>query len=257
MNASYERRERPFESFHSESLSFYAHIHSHVELINVREGGMLIHIGGHQKTLTAGDMAVVFPNTVHSYQTPEHSRADLIIFSPELTGELAHQWLKYRAETPFLEQRALHPDARLAMARLSSCTMPQALVKGYLMVLSGRLFERVNLLKRPALADEDLLHRVLSYLDEHYQGAISLQALEKALGASRYQISRCFSKRIGCSLNTYLNTLRASCAADMLKNAGLSVAQAGYEAGFDSLSTFYRAFKASHGVTPKAYKAGL
>lgn len=258
MSVFYERRLAPFDTFQSENLNFFPHTHGHVELVSAKEGLISLTVGEHAQVLAPGDMAIVFPNIIHSYTTERHSVARLLIFDTELVREYAHSLSRYQPAHPFLGKCRVHPDALYALGALErDGSMPPELLKGYLLVLVGRVLESLALERRPALADEDLLSRLLIYLDEHFKQDINLDGIGMELGASRYQISRCFTHRIGCNFNSYVNALRASCAANLLRQSELSVAEAGYEAGFDSLSTFYRAFKTSYAQSPKAYRDQL
>ena len=250
--AFYERRERPFDWFRTEDLAFFPHTHGHGELILVGEGDITITVGEHARKLLPGQMAIVFPNAIHSYHTDHHSVCELLIFDTELAGEFAQQLARYQPHCPFLRAEDVHEDALRAMWALRDGLTPP-LLHGYLLVLLGRVLERMELQKKPAPLSEDLLQRLLIYLDEHFREPLNLDSIAAQLGVSRYQISRCFSQQIGCNFNSYLNALRTSCAAGLLRHGGISIAEAGYASGFDSLSTFYRAFKQDRGISPKAY----
>ncbi len=253
MAAFYERREKLFDLFTGHNLSFIPHIHSHTELVFALEGTLEMTIGECTQTLHPGEMAIVFPNTVHSHYTPEQSEAKLIIFHGDLVPEYTHRLTHYRPVLPFLEASFIHKDVLAAFHALEDEGLSLPLRKAYLGVLLGRLLEMLPTQKRPAPEGEDLLHKLLLYLDENYRQPLSLESLAAALHVSRYRVSRCFSGQIGCTYNDYINTLRTGYAAELLENAELSASQAGFEAGFDSLCTFYRAFKQRYGLSPKAY----
>ena len=253
--AFYERRLSPFDQMKIENLSFFPHIHGHVELIYVCDGQITLTIGEQAKRLNPGDLAIVFPNTVHSYSTDqsERSLAHLLIFDTELAPDFAASFARYQPTVPFLRATKVHPDIPRALEAI--CDAPTSPLRhGYLLIIIGRALLPMELKKRQAPPNDDLLHRLLTYLDAHFREDITLESLGDKLNASRYKISRCFSHQIGCNFNSYLNAMRTSCAAGLLRRGDLSVADAGYEAGFDSLSTFYRAFKQSRGISPKAYR---
>ena len=253
--AFYERRLRPFDWFRAENLEFFPHTHGHVELIRVREGEIALAIGQSVRILSPGEMAIVFPNTVHSYKSERQSACELLIFDTELVSEYAPQLTRSLPAEPFLAAHQVHRDVQLAIRALRHAQQPSPLWHGYLLILVGRVLEQLTLERRPAPPNVDLLHRLLMYLDEHFREPLSLEGIGAQLGASRYQISRCFSQQIGCNFNSYVNALRTAYAAGLLRHGGLSIAEVGYESGFDSMSTFYRAFKRDQQLSPKAYQA--
>ena len=256
MIAFFERRERQFDMFHSTRMTFFSHIHGHTELVFVFDGEIEMTIDGITKTLKKGEMAAVFPNTAHSYRSENKNAVTVVIFHGDLVPEYAHRLAHERPTMAFLSAHAIHSDVYSALENLKETTLSEPLRKAYLSVMMGRILESLKTEKRPAAQKEDLLYRLLTYLEENYRQPISLETLASALQVSRYRISRCFTGQIGCTFNDYVNGLRVGFAADLLRNTGLSASQSGFEAGFDSLSTFYRAFKQRYGLSPKAYKAG-
>jgi AraC-type DNA-binding domain-containing proteins len=254
MVAFYERRLRQFDLIQSRSLNFYPHIHNHTELIFVTHGEVEISVGDARKKLHAGECAVVFPNTAHSYLSKSENRVTVAIFHGDMVPEYAHRLTHFRPVDPFLLPDMLHADVHFAIEALKDTQLSSALRKAYLSVMVGRILQSLQTEKRPTAQAEDLLHKLLTYLDENYRQPMSLDLLATALSVSRYRISRCFSGQIGCTFNEYVNTLRTGYAAELLQNTGLTASQAGFEAGFDSLCTFYRAFKQQYGLSPKAYK---
>ncbi len=255
MIAFYELREKAFSITETHNLSFVPHIHRHVELVCATGGEIELSIGAQARRLRPGDLAIVFPDTVHSYRTESLSTVKLLIVEPAMVGELAQKLDNFRPESPFLSCTQLHPDALSALDMLSQLEAGNhPLIRGYLLVLMGHVLASLRLEPLTAVSDEQLLHKLLAYLREHYRQPLSLDSVGAALGVSRYQISRCFSQRVGCSFNSYINSLRVECAAELILSASHSVVDASFEAGFESLSTFYRVFQAAFGMSPKAYQ---
>lgn len=256
MVAFFERRERQFDMFHSTRMTFYSHIHSHTELVFVFDGEIEMIIDGTTKTLHKGEMAAIFPNTAHSYRSENKNAVTVVIFHGDLVPEYAHRLTHERPASAFLSAAAIHSDVYSALENLKDSALSTPLRKAYLAVMIGRILENLPTEKRSKAQKEDLLYKLLTYLEENYRQPLSLETLAAALKVSRYRISRCFSSQIGCTFNEYVNGLRIGFAADLLRNTSLSASQAGFEAGFDSLSTFYRAFKERYGTSPRAYKKG-
>ena len=85
--------------------------HSHGEIFYVSEGRISVNIDGNKRELTSGDMCVVFPYAIHSYEPIGKVKALYVLFSTESAGEFAETLLSWRAENPFLEKK----ENRVAM----------------------------------------------------------------------------------------------------------------------------------------------
>ena len=146
-----------------------------------------------------------------------------------------------------------HPDVAYLVPQLPGLEDVR-LVKGYLQIICARLFEQMQPESASARRDDDWTHRALTYLNEHFTESLTLDDLAAHLNISKYHLSRSFPERIGCGLNTYINSLRADHAAMLLASTGISVTQVGFDSGFESSSTFFRTFKEQYGVSPKQYR---
>ncbi|HMR15475.1 helix-turn-helix domain-containing protein [Mariniflexile maritimum] len=91
----------------------------------------------------------------------------------------------------------------------------------------------------------------------HLNPALSLQILSQELNLSEGYISQLINKNSGLNFNDYINLLRVNDAKEMLVNKeykNYTIVAIGLEAGFNSKSSFYTAFKKFTGKTPVEYK---
>ena len=254
MHAYYEDRKAPFDLFCAEQMEFFAHLHRHVELLFVREGQVRITVNGVQTLLEKGDLAVVFPHTVHSYGECGKNQALLVIFSPDMVYGYSRILAKMLPTSAVIRADALHPDIPHLLNSLEGAPWPApGLLQGYLQVVMGRALEGLALEPRREGEAQTLQTRLLDYIGEHYREPLDLDGIAAALGVSKYHLSRCFAQKIGCGFNQYLNTMRAQYAQSLLRDTPLTITEACYEAGFESLSTFYRAFRATFGGPPGSF----
>lgn len=88
--------------------------------------------------------------------------------------------------------------------------------------------------------------------------ALKLPDLEKATGIKAHLLSRVLNEVYPHGFATYVNEKRVGEAQRMLlEDSNLSLEGIGYEAGFNSKSSFYAAFKKISGCTPAEYKNSL
>ena len=63
------------------NFSFPHHMHQSYEIVAVCEGSMEVSIGEKKKAISKNEIAIIFPNQIHSMQTCASSRHTLCIFS--------------------------------------------------------------------------------------------------------------------------------------------------------------------------------
>ncbi|WP_375776029.1 AraC family transcriptional regulator [Bradyrhizobium sp. ma5] len=84
----------------------------------------------------------------------------------------------------------------------------------------------------------------------------TLSELAREVGLSRSVFADRFTHYVGVSPMHYLGRWRMQLAIRHLSNAGVSVAQAGVEVGYESEAAFSRAFKKYVGVSPGSWRKG-
>lgn len=73
-------------------------------------------------------------------------------------------------------------------------------------------------------------------------------------GYSREHLSRSVKKHLHMTLSEFINSLRINWICNMLINTDVPITDLCFEAGFSSLSYFYRIFKAATGMTPSDFR---
>ncbi len=101
------------------------------------------------------------------------------------------------------------------------------------------------------------LKSIISFIDENYRSDISREGLAAAVGMNPNYFSSQFKEFTGRKINDYINELRVNEAMDRLKDKDVKIIDAALATGFDSLSTFNRAFRHCTGKTPTEYRAEL
>jgi len=103
--------------------------------------------------------------------------------------------------------------------------------------------------------NEAFLHKILSIVEQHIGDAeFTVEKLQKEVGMSRMQLHRKLKALTNFSASEFVRDLRLQRAAQFLATNGISVADAAYSAGFNSLSYFSQCFKEKYGVTPSQFE---
>jgi len=232
----------------NENLNFPFHLHTSFEWITVTEGEMIITIDKIPYTLTSGDALLIFPDQVHSFETPVHSAHVLCIFSPKLVQAYTNS---IRDKLPISN---LFRPSRFYVDRLS-CDPPisEFEIKGLLYSICGEFDRGASYTERRRERD-GLLSKIFLFVEANYNKDCTLEALARDTSYHYVYLSRYFKQCTGLSFTEYVNRYRIHEAGYILKNTEQTILQTAYDCGFDSLRSFNRNFKRVTGLTPQEYK---
>ncbi len=113
--------------------------------------------------------------------------------------------------------------------------------------------------KKSKLTDSILRNYVelLENIDNTYylNPELSLQAVAKKIGISKYNLTQVFSAGLDTNFNQYVNKKRLTFAVEFLKSEDdMSMESIAYACGFNSRTSFYRAFSNEFKITPTQFK---
>jgi AraC-like DNA-binding protein len=266
------------------NFNFPLHWHDYYEIAQLRSGVLRVFIKGKEYTAACGSIIVIPQSSVHGFfGTGEKAGIRLFQFLPAAFKE-GGRWQMLSVEdidAVFEQNPLLIPGGR---AGLYEKVLPllDELFDEYLArrtgwplaVKSGLCRLLLAFLRAPADASNDAavnqkneepeylslspnerMQRVLTLIFENsHKSGLSLNDGAKAAYLSPYYFSRFFRKQTGESFHHYLSTVRISHAEEALAKTDLPVTTIAWDAGFSSLSTFNRLFKAKNHTTPEDYR---
>ena len=129
----------------------------------------------------------------------------------------------------------------------------------YEMILSVLLKQALILTARKSTAagsdrQNDLVDRVLVYIQESLSGDLSNNALGRRFSYHPNYINRIVQRRTGQTLHQYVLTCRVSKALEMLQTTNLSVTEVSERVGFQSIKHFSQTFKSIYGYSPMHFR---
>jgi AraC family L-rhamnose operon transcriptional activator RhaR/AraC family L-rhamnose operon regulatory protein RhaS len=130
----------------------------------------------------------------------------------------------------------------------------QFMAMAHFMLLVGKL-SRWRFAK-PTLAAEKIVHigRAISHLERHYDEPLHLATLAKLTGMSHRTFYRMFHIVTGQTPSSYLQQLRITKAAQILRTTDKTVTEVAFQCGFEDSSYFARCFRQRFGVSPRESK---
>lgn len=103
-----------------------------------------------------------------------------------------------------------------------------------------------------AFEASDEIKTVCAYLEENYTKTIKLSDLSALTGWSKYHLLRSFTKQMGISPYSFLETIRVNHAKKMLEQGNKPI-EVAFLTGFSDQSHLTKYFKSLVGLTPKQY----
>lgn len=232
----------------NENFNFPFHLHTSFEWITVTEGEMIITVDKTPYTLSQGDALLIFPNQVHSFETPVRSAHTLCIFSPNLVQTYANT---VRDKLPMSN---LFRPSRFYVERITDgAPLTELEIKGLLYSLCGE-FDRVVTYTERQRERDGLLAKIFLFVESNYNKNCTLDALAEHTAYHYVYLSRYFKQCTGLSFTEYVNRYRINEAGYLLKNTQQTILQISYDCGFDSLRSFNRNFKRITEQTPQEYR---
>lgn len=262
MYFSLEKKSRAFTIHRNTTyLSAEPHLHSHLELVYMRENGKSVTYADNKSDiLEKGDLFVAFPNQVHYYHdTVKPVLVDIFLISPEMCPEFKDFFENYVPETNVLKGADKNPVILNSLNTILNLNSEKDLftettVRGSMLVLLSEYF-RLKKLEKVPFKSTDTTEEIIKFCYENYTNDISLQSIADKLHISRYYISHLFGKRLHVCFNDYINSLRIRKACELLKSDKLSVTDIAHTVGYNTVRTFNRCFRDVRGITPSEYRA--
>lgn len=275
MRPFYEYHEKLMSGYSTPNLNFALHMHGGPELVRVRAGLLKVHLHTTEYEVSAGQIAIIFPNVIHAFQTlspEEDTLIDLIICRHDNKNGFPGHLFGSVLVNPVLSLSQLHPDIDYLYSSLltEAVTSPSfrsteatsqskniedsTVISTILQLFWLRLLPALQVSVSQQLSTADLPTAVIAYISKHFCEPLSLETLSKELGVCRFYLSRIFTQVLHTGFHEYVNTLRIDQAKKILHNTGDSILDVAIQCGFQNQQTFNRVFKEICGTTPSAYR---
>ena len=249
-------------AFKNKRYHVQRHIHQCSEIIYVKNGSLEASVGSKTVLLNEGDIAVIAPFQVHTFDTPNRVDLWLCVFSNELIEDFIPKSEIYRGRKSFSFTPSEHlrdflshklPDSGEEMVAFDYSELRKIKT-----ILSSVFEEYISAV--PELSDENqnsIISDVLLYLDKNHGDDIKITNVAQALGYTPRHISRILSTLKIYNFRNLLNSFRVEHAKRLIRKTNMRMIDVSLESGFSTERSFYRAFQALEGCTPKEYKQGL
>ena len=251
-----------YEQKHTGGHVVDEHHHQIHQLLFVLEGEGRMRLNGEWRRLSAYDTALIVPYAEHAVMSDSKLTLlvlafDADVLDPELRAGLLGKHFPNSEAVP-LNVFAGGELRRLLRKMLFAESQQTDLD---LLSLKIDLSEILLLLARsksaaPAVTDSNRLRaeRIRHFIDTHYFEPLSAADLAGRLGISSRYVNTIFKEQYNITPTQYLTEVRIERARTLLAETDKDIISICFEVGYDSVSSFYRAFKASTGASPNHFR---
>lgn len=239
-------------------LSYPEHMHKYIEIVYVYNGTQGIEIEGTDYILEKGCAAAVFPDTLHSFKSVGTEESDVLILMchPKLFGNLFPDLNNFRASLPKIENASICEQLRFAFHAISPNDKFE-LKFSWMCVIMSHLLDILSLEHKMHTPVEDITYKIIKHIEENFTQDITREELARTFNVSECYISKIFSNKFKMNLRNYLGLIRTEYAAGLIRTTDETLTTISRMAGFSSIRTFNRMFKATYNMTPKEYKNNI
>lgn len=233
------------------------HTHDTYELYCFLSGSAKYFVEGNTYPLKPGDILIMKKAEAHNLLITKQSPYKRIVinFNSDAIGENVRSKL-----VNFLDSRPLGIKNRFSASLFSGTNWLYYIEKIYssddtnlqsiyLTVLLSELCERFPEIITHEAASREMMD-IMEYINSHLSSELSLDKICDRFFISKSSINRKFKKSIGTTVWEYITAKRLLLAKELL-HEGIPPTNVYIESGFKDYCTFFRAYKAKFGVSPK------
>lgn len=237
------------------------HVHQFIQFCFVIEGVARVRVDGDERTLSAGEFAVIHPFRNHFIQSLDGCVMWNGIISDKLLNGLGHQTAEYVWGEDFVfrgsDSLVEYVKNHLPPERSASMPVEQGSALLYnARALFNAIMEEYTIKVPPSTKPNytTALGRIYEYIEKHFREDITINDVAQALGYSPKYISHTLAWIPDSNFRKILNSRRIFNAKWWLLNSEKTVLEIALQAGYVQERTFYRAFKNETGMTPYEFR---
>lgn len=262
------QKDRDYRVWYNSTKAEYAlHKHSDIEIVLCMKSGYRVTIGETVYNITKGDILFIPSSSVHAVQSIGKHAAmfvflfDLSVVSFLHTGDIGNSLLSQpiylTSDRDSEKYNLLYSSFFYIITQyFSDGAMSEFAINSALLSIICVLGNNSGQPLTPSdrkIEGYDRFATLLSYIDMHCNENLTLDQISSKAGFSKYHFDRVFKKYTGVTYYEYLSGKRIQSAKDMLQT-NMSVSEIANKTGFNSLTSFSRAFKKVTGCSPSDYR---
>lgn len=238
------------ETGYKNVLECKPHFHAAKEFLFVAEGEQGVVISGERETLSAGDINFSDSFSLHHY---EKSTAEGYVLLIPKTYFSHFDEIVQGKTLPALLKNKEYNRQLFSLVEDWYKNMGDALRDiAYAYRLLSLIVQGYGVETAVKKDQDNIVRKMLEYVEDNYMNDMDLESMASHIGYSKVYCSKLWNRYIKENFRDYVNRCRVHKinATLLTKKEKKSVLQIAFENGFNSQSTFYRAYKKIYGTLP-------
>ncbi len=239
--------------FRNPYLDWGIHYHESIEIAVVHSGTSVLCLEGKEYPLSEGDVAVVFPNQIHSYKNSKSIDVTVMIFLPEILNLYCEKFVSNLPQNPVIRENTED------ILTLATMIFPkyyyhshEEILTELLQAVSVIILSKLELTKRKC-EEHKTVNKLVAFCNEHYMEHISLDDVASHLNIGVSRVTDIFRNYLKTTFVQYIQKKRIEYACKLIDTENFNMADISFSAGFNCVRTFNRVFLKEMGMTPKQY----
>lgn len=231
------------------------HFHSAVEMIFMDKGTTNVFLNGESFVLHPGEACFVDAFSLHGYTVESRDCRAYTVVGAKKWWDRVFDMKGGRIPPtvfPYDDEELLKMLLKIYRRTDALSEERKYVYRGIVALLLGDVSQRISFVERKERKDTLLICNVLRFADSHIAEDLSVGRIAREFGYSTDHIARVLKAYLQTSWADYVNTIRIRKAEELLqRDGGRTVLDVAMECGFRSAATFYRAWSAVFGTTPR------
>lgn len=238
------------------SKTFMLHWHQNPEILYFKEGEANITIDTEVIKAASGDIVIVPSNFLHKVTSDTYSKYYCLIPDWEFCKNFCMEFDNINFAHQITDNK-LNKKMDIIVNEIKKAeSYYKPIVLSEIISFFGyaaRHFAALSPVKmsKSQAARTEMIKKTLSYVDEHYDENVTIDALADYVGFTRYYFCHIFKQLTGMTPISYINYIRCRKAKGLLLSGKCeNVSDAAELCGFSNLSYFTRTYKKFNGHLP-------
>jgi AraC-like DNA-binding protein/mannose-6-phosphate isomerase-like protein (cupin superfamily) len=271
-NIRIAEKDRSYNSYVLKQSIFddYWHYHPEIEITYIVKGEGIAFIGNKTVEFRPGMAFLLGPYLPHNFVSTDEED---VVMEKECWGlQFTQEWLNSFKESSALQRlfKAMSYGIHLGILDAKEHETFETIVGDDPLRSIGAFFNFMALIaERPDFTTvstnnaysnvmsqkiSQRMERVSKYIQDHYQNPITLSEISDVASMTEQSFSRWFRQTSGLTFVDYLMQLRTTVASNLLVNTNKAMTEVAAESGFNSSSSFNRAFLKIKGCSPREFR---
>ncbi len=231
-------------------------MHHAIEILFLKKGSLTLNIDETAYKVYAGDIAVIFPDLIHSIPEYEDTEGYLLIVPMDILKPYGNTLSLKRPVFPIIRGPDADTEVLSALFDLyfkEFETADNAYKISFARTIVGKALSYLYF-EDAVIRHDEKIEEALSYIHDHYAENPSRTKIARVLGLNENYVSHLFCEKLHCSFHQYIRSIQLQNAAEMLINSDFSINEIAESNGFKSMRSFNRNFISKYEMTPREYR---